>query len=330
MPADTPPFGWGPASFDEWDLDDLLSGRLSDTPPALRQVADALIALRAAPTPGELGGQAAIMAEFSALTNFSALTELRAAGPRDAARAGRADTLVLPGPRPGAPGHRRARHRSRRTGPPLTWRAGALVGVAAAAILMIVAFTGVLPAPIRNIARLTTSSPSVGHPTAGNSQTHSVTGSGTHEQPSQSQPPATQPAAIKPADRRKLCRAWFADFRHSQSDSGGAAESALFWRISQLAGGPEHVFRYCAQDLEHMFPHKNPWFRDDGTGSQQGDQGNNGSGSDSSGSDSSGGASSGGTSSSGTSSAAGNGPGPAKSSGKGSAKATIPAASSQG
>ena len=55
MPDSFPPPTWGPP-FDERNLYALLSGRLADPPSALRQVADALTALRAAPAAAELTG----------------------------------------------------------------------------------------------------------------------------------------------------------------------------------------------------------------------------------------------------------------------------------
>src|SRR6185437_11465962 len=91
-PEGTPVFDWGPAPFGERDVDVLLSGDRGDTPPQLRQVADALAALRAAPAQAELSGEAAIMAEFSAAA------ELRAQGLSGTAAGanGQAHTLTLP------------------------------------------------------------------------------------------------------------------------------------------------------------------------------------------------------------------------------------------
>ncbi len=109
MPDSFLPPTWGAPPFDERDLDALLSGEAVDIPVALRQVAEALTALRAAPTFAELRGEATIMAEFRALADF------RAFGLRRASRAdGLAHTLELP-VAPSALALRRApRHRGLR------------------------------------------------------------------------------------------------------------------------------------------------------------------------------------------------------------------------
>src|SRR5215472_7821006 len=86
------PPGGGPVSFDERDLDAVLSGEPTDIPVVLRPVADVLAALQAAPTPAELGGQAVIMAEFRALAEFRAAGLAQNGRARDTAQ-----TLVRPG-----------------------------------------------------------------------------------------------------------------------------------------------------------------------------------------------------------------------------------------
>jgi hypothetical protein len=277
MPDNTPPFGWGPAPFDEWDLDNLLSGRrLADAPPALRQVADALIALCAAPAPAELAAEAAVMAEFSALAGF------QPSGRGDASPAGvQAHTLVLPAPSPGVARKRGARHRysRRRASRPLNWRAATLLGVAAtAAIVLIIAFRGILPGPVNSPAH--TSSPSAALPSASNSGSQNVAARSAVPvpSPSTSHPVPTHPATAKSPDGRTLCRTWFADFWHPQPSSRWTAERSLFGQISELAGGPGEVFGYCRPYLQDMLSHRNPWFRDGGPGSHQGGQGDTGSG----------------------------------------------------
>jgi hypothetical protein len=309
MPVNTPPFGWGPASFDERDLDNLLSGRLADTPPALRQVADALIALNAAPAPAEMAGEAAIMAEFSALAG------LQPSGHGDASPGGQAHTLVLPVPPPGVARKRGARHRGRRrrTGRPAGWQAGALLGVAAAAaIVMIIAFGGILPSPIKSRAH--TPSPLAARASVSSSGSQNVAAkSAAPVPPSPSHRPATHPATAQSPQGRTLCRTWFADFGHPQPHSKWAAEWALFTQISKLAGGPGNVFMYCRPVVQGMFPHRNPWFYDGDKGSRQGDQG--GSGNNDSGSDGSGITGSSDTGSGGTG-PAGQGPGTSNGNGK--------------
>lgn len=275
MPVNTPPLGWGPASFDERDLDNLLSGGLTDTPPALRQVAEALVALRAAPAPAELAGEAAIMAEFSALAQF------QPSGGGDAAPAdGQAHTLVLPVPRSGAERKGGARHRGarRRSARRLNWPAAALLGVAAAAaIVMIVAFGGILPSPVKGLGH--TSSPSAAQPLMGNSASQNVAAkSAASIRPSPSHRPATHPATAQSPQGRALCRTWFADFGHPQPHSKWAAEWSLFKQISKLAGGSRNVFGYCRPVVQDMFPDGNPWFYNGDQGAPQGPQGDNGPG----------------------------------------------------
>jgi hypothetical protein len=279
MPDSTPPFGWGPAAFDDWDLDDLLSGRLAVTPPALRQVAEALGALRAAPpTPSELSGEAAVMAEFSALFGY------RGFGPRETARArDQADTLVLPAQpsraaragRAHAPRHRGRPARRR----PLSWQAGALMGATAAIVIVtVVAFGGRLPGPIKSFANVSTSSPQATHPAPGNSESQNVAAkSAASMRPSPSHPASTQPAAAQLPAGATLCRTWFADFLRPQSHSNGRAEFSLFLQLIKLAHGPDNVFSYCTPWVKDMFPHENLWFHGIGQSSHEDGQGGNGS-----------------------------------------------------
>lgn len=309
MPVNTPPFGWGLASFDERDLDNLLCGRLADTPPALRQVADALVALRAAPAAAELAGEAAIMAEFSALAEFLP------SGHGDAAPTGSpAHTLVLPVPPPGAARTGGARHRGsrRRTGRQPNWRAATLLSVAAAAaIVMIIALGGILPSPGKS--RSHTSSPSATQPLASSSGSQNVAAkSAATMRPSPSHRPATHRPTAQSPQGRALCRTWFADFGHPQPHSKWASEWSLFNRISTLAGGPLNVFEYCRPVVQDMFPHRNPWFYNGDQGSRQGAQGDNGQGN--AGSDS------GGSGISGASGTGSSGSGPGNSDGNGKPK----------
>lgn len=249
--------------FDDRDLDDLLSGQLADIPPPLRQVADALSALCAAPAPSELDGEAAAMAEFSAFA--------RSRGP--------AHTLVLSAPPPDVARKPRARHRgSRGVGGfrsvrgvrPPKWRAGALTGVASAAVIvMIVAFGGFLPGPIKDItAHLSISSLTATHHAAGASGSRSVaprsprSAAPVRPTVTPSHLALARPATTAPPDGRTLCRTWFADFGHPLPYWKWHAQRVLFGEISKLAGGPERVFPYCAPYVKDMLPRGYPWFHD--------------------------------------------------------------------
>lgn len=313
MPVNTPPFGWGPASFDERDLDNLLSGRLADTPPALRQVADALIALRAGPAPAELAGEAAIMAEFSALAEF------QPSGRGDASPAdSQAHTLVLTVPPSGVARKTGARYRGsrRRTGRPLGLRAGAFLGAAAAAaIVMIIALGGILPSPIKSHTH--TPSPSAAQASVSSSGSQNVAvKSAAPVRPSHSHRQAAHPATVQSPQGRALCRTWFADFGHPQPHSKWAAERSLFMQISTLAGGPWNVFTYCRPVVQGMFPHRNPWFYNGDQGPRQDPQGDNGPGNSDSGG--------GGPGISGSSDTGSGGPGPGPGNGNGKPKPGAP------
>lgn len=227
----------------------MLSGYTADPPPALRQVADALIALRAAPSPAELADRAMIMAEFSALAEF------RARGRGEAARTdGEADTLVLPVVPPDTARSRGQRHRRRRTVRPRTWRMGALVGVATAAVIVtIVAFGGNLPGPIKSLAHLSTSSPSA--PTLDNSGSQKVAPKPRpHHRPTPRQSTSPPPAQPPGPDPGTLCRSFFEYFTHHEPVSSHPAEAALFGQISKLAGAGWYVPRFCAQYVKETFP----------------------------------------------------------------------------
>ncbi len=268
MPDSVPPFGWGPAAFDEWDLDTLLSGEAADPPPALRQVADALSALRAAPAPAELRGEATIVAEFRALAEF------RAPGPGRAQRTGgQAHTLVLPAVPCDARPRQGARHRSRRGARPVSWRMGMLMGAAAAAVIVtLVAFAGSLPGPIKDFTH-TTSSSSAARPTVNGSGSQSVTArSASPVAVAPSHPAARHPDVAPSPAGGTLCREYFGRLWHLAPRAGWSAESAIFRQLSSMAGGPANVRRYCARYLDGMSPHGYPW-SSGGIAPDQGGQG---------------------------------------------------------
>jgi hypothetical protein len=210
---------------------------------------DTLAALRAAPTRAEFSGEANIMAEFRALAEFQAL------GLREAQHsAGPADTLELHA-MPADPGPRRAaRHRARRHIPPVSWRAGTLMGVAAAAVIVIaVAFFGNLPGPILRITHLRHVS-TVSHPslqgTGSKDKTTKAKPSGSHPTavPSSTwSPPPTPSTSPSPSE---LCRSYYASFLHPEY---GAAEMSLGRKLATLAGGadPGQLYRFCRQYLGH-------------------------------------------------------------------------------
>lgn len=234
---------WGPPPFEERDLDALLSGYTADVPPGLRQVADALAALRAGPTRAELRGEAAIMAEFSAQSG------------------GQERTLVLPLTVPDDARRRQSRHRVRRPARPRSLRAGALMGAAAAAILVtVVVFSGGLPGSIEHLAR--TASPSASSHAEHDSGSSNVQSTGAATEPASS-PALAHPHSPLPSPSpqlKKLCHTYFGYFAHPEPRSKWAAELALFMRISKLVGGNDHVFTDCGPYIHDLFPHGTPWF----------------------------------------------------------------------
>ena len=248
MPDSLQPPNWDPAPFDERDLDTVLSGETADIPDALRPVADTLAALRAAPTRAEFSGEANIMAEFRALAEFQAL------GLREAQHsAGPADTLELPALPAGHGRRRAARHRTRRHVPPVSWRTGSLMGVAAAAVIVIaVAFFGNLPGPILRITghASTPSPPSLQGAGSKDSKTGNAKPSGSHpaSAPSPMWSPSPTPST-SPSPSELLCRSYLAGLRHPESE----AEVSLRNKLATLAGGadPGQVSLFCIQQLGH-------------------------------------------------------------------------------
>jgi len=274
MPDNLPPSGWGPASSDERDLDAVLAGQMADIPIALRPVADVLAALRASPAPAELRGEANVLAEF------------RAHGPGGVARPmGPAPTRPLSAlPEGPSPRRRPARRRGRRktARPVVSHWAGALTGIAAAvAIVIVVAFTGNLPANLERLAHLgPTAKPSAAtastHPSPPNTDTSSEA-----VQPT-TPPPATQSTGSAGSQASTICRAYYGDYMHPQSL---VTEKSLWQRLTTMVGSPSplQVYRYCFKYLDGMFPHwsseLNPYpaAQDNGNGNQgsnqQGSQG---------------------------------------------------------
>ncbi len=266
MPDSLLPPSWGPAPFDERDLDVVLSGETADIPLALRSVADTLAALRGAPSPAELSGEATIMAEFRAL------------GLGEAGRpAGPAQTLELPALPADRSPRRAARHRARRRGvPSVSRRAGALMGVAAAVLIGVVVAFGSLPGPIRgftHMGRTSTVSPSSAHPSGGNFPSPGLQATGAATTPD---PTATRsqvvPSPTPSSQASRLCQELYG--YHTHPESWGSWKS-LYQQLSTLAGSSNfvRVSQYCRPYLGNMF-HRG----DSGTGSENSQSQGNGPG----------------------------------------------------
>ena len=218
-----------PLALDEETVERLLAGDLppSQAPPGYARVAALLAATTAEPTPEELAGQAAVLAELRAVTR-----------PR----------------RAGAHTRRAARPPRRR------WAAlaavalvGALVtgGVAAAA-------TGNLPGPVRNVARSildTAGGVGPGTPTmpapasTSRASTPGSVQAGQSTRPTGASGPgsATTGAAAAPNPNLEgLCQAYLASEGAEQGKKLGAT---AFQDLAKLAGGAEKIRAYCQQVL---------------------------------------------------------------------------------
>jgi hypothetical protein len=276
MPDSILPPGWGPAPFDEWDLDAVLSGKTTDIPVALRPVADAIAALQAAPMPAELRGQATIMAEFRVLAEF------RAAGLGQDRHAGDpAQTLVLSGPQERLGRRRSPRHRARRrVAPAANWRVGTLIGAAATTVVLAaVVLAGYVPGPFHRVGSSSASTPSDAQHAGGNSSSPKVEGSAT---PQPTPPPTADGSVTSPQSKgSRLCHEVYGIVK----DPGPSARwkqdtsslSSLLHQLSKLAGGYRQVPGYCAQYLSDLFPDgtlpRIPSSGDQGPGSGQDNQG---------------------------------------------------------
>jgi hypothetical protein len=267
MPDNPLPPWWGPAPFDERDLDAVLSGEMTDIPVALRPVADALAALQVAPMPAELRGQAIIMAEFCALTEFRAAALAQDGRAGDAAR-----TLALYVPQE-HPAHRSApRHRARRrTAPVANWRTGTLISaIAVAAVVLAVVLTGNVPGPFRHLVN-----PSA--VTWGNSSSPRVQGSATPEPT----PPPTASASFTPqqVEAISLCNVAYDFVKNPRHSAGWKQDTSLVQQLLHLidlAGGLGQVRSYCLPYVGDLFPQgiprafsHLPGLGDQGSGSSQ-------------------------------------------------------------
>jgi hypothetical protein len=250
MPDSFLPPTWGPPPIDERDLDALLSGDMAFVPPPLRQVADALTALRAAPTPAELSGEAIAMAEFRALADFRAYGMAQAAHDDTGGH-----TLILPVPPADLAPRRGARHRSHRRTTRLMTRPLAALTAGAAAAVVVAAAAAAVVLPARSHHHLPTSTvttATVPSPTVASSP--GVTAKSATPEPS---PPSQQPPSLTPTPQApqpgKLCVTFFSYFEHHpewwRSSKGKSELMALWNELSNLAGkgSPSDVVRFCLQ-----------------------------------------------------------------------------------
>lgn len=246
MPDSLPPDDEGPDPYEGQDLDGLLSGDNRDVPEELLKVIPALKALRAAPRGPELVGEAAVRADFREIM----LAGLPGSAFLDEA-AGDARTLILPSAVSAVEPHvlRRRPHSHRRPPQRGRWRAKAVAGVAAAAVVAVGA-----------TALAATLSGSSAHPAASRlnsgvtaaastaSRSHAVDGNGTPE--ATAKPTSTAAPSGSSPSPAQLCREYFTYLMDPRHHGNSATESELYQQLSSLASGHGGVNYYCMRRLE--------------------------------------------------------------------------------
>jgi hypothetical protein len=251
MPDSLLPPGWGLAPFDERDLDAVLAGKTADVPVALRPVADVLAALRAAPVPAELYGEANAMAEFRALGLGQAgrpaptmLLEALPAGSR--ARSGR------------QPARHRVRPARRHPLRRATLRPAVLSAVAAAAVIVVaVLVTGNFAGPLRDIAHMASPSAGASFPkgSTGHSAAPGVETTSAGREPTAS-PSVPHSTASAQSVLSNSCRAYYSYYKHPEGLSYWATQLSLWDQLTKLTGTDNwfKVYQYCAPYVQDIFP----------------------------------------------------------------------------
>lgn len=254
-------------------------------PPALRQVADTLAALRAAPSAAELRGETAIMAEFRVHVGYGARAGFRRFGrsvpamqrravPRDALAA--VNGSPYSGPFPVADGRDPFRHGHRARGrhgrPHASTRrrtlavAAAVTTVAAAGVA--VASFGNLHGPAQGATPVAFAARSAGTRTTTAQASPGVDAksaravpSPSHPESADSPPPSSvTPASAKPtlpASRASLCDAVITSLAHASPGQSWWTTPA-YEEVSAAAGGPDRVPGYCAAEWAKIRPHDYP------------------------------------------------------------------------
>jgi hypothetical protein len=247
--SDRPSPSWGPASYDDRDLDAVLSGELAGLPEPLLPVAGALAALCAAPARAELAGEAAARAMFREHAAALPVERARPAAPAGGllhrippARA--ADDL--PRPRPHSHRHRRP---PGRLGGRRRWQAVALLGGGAAAAVAVAAYAGVFSGPgSQHVAApgVAVTTARAQEPASGAAKPPILNGGGSKE-PSPSPTPSAsgQPGASSAQSDQAaaLCREFFKLL--TSSDARGSAARDDYQRLAKMADG-QSVVNYCA------------------------------------------------------------------------------------
>ncbi|HEX9042068.1 MAG TPA: hypothetical protein VF838_13730 [Trebonia sp.] len=274
MPDSLPPIQ-GPSSYGDRDLDALLSCDAAYPVVVLGPVADALAALRAAPAPHELAGEAAARAAF----RLFVLPEAGVAGdapvpalqqapaiPHQGAAAspghpdGEGSTVVLPRTAPGGPRHARPRRRLPRPG---RWQPMAVAcGAAAAVIVCVVALAGAFSGSSGQQGRPGQRPSLQATDTSSKRPASSVLGTATAH-------PVPSTSTDSPAE---LCRKYMDFFTDQEAPADWSGEKAIGQQLSSLAGGWTRIVDYCAGQLGAGASRSNPDFRDRAGASDPGSQ----------------------------------------------------------
>jgi hypothetical protein len=252
MPDSQPPIQ-GLASPRERDLDALLSGEDSYPAVVLGPVAGVLAALRAAPAPDELDGEAAARAAFRLFVRPEAgpagdahpsapLPQVPAHFHQVAvAGAGRPDepgpTVVLPRAAPRGPRHARPRRPAPRPG---RWQVmAAACGAAAAVIIGVAALAGAFSGPSGQQGRSGSRAVPPSSSASSHRATSSVLGTATAR-------PTPRPSTVSP---QALCHQFMDYFMHPYQPTSRSGEDAVVQQLSKLAGGQPGIIGYCAGQL---------------------------------------------------------------------------------
>lgn len=240
----------GPASQRERDLDVLLSGAAGYPVVVLGPVADALAALRAAPAPSELDGEAAARAAFRRYvlpgTGLAGGAPVAAPHQQEAVAGhghhdGQGPTVVLPMTAPAGPRHARPRPRLPWPG---RWQVlTAACGAAAAVIVCAAALAGAFSGPGGQPARPGYQSSPQPASASGKRPMSSVLGTATARPVPR---PSESGQAVSPA---ALCHQYMEFFTHPGSPANSSAENDVVRQLSRLAGGWTRIMGYCARQF---------------------------------------------------------------------------------
>ena len=235
----------GPGPYDGWDLDGLLSGENVTLPEGMRPVARTLDALRVAPMRAELAAEEAARTAFRQIMSGGSGQAWPVAGTDDSRTLVLASRAADGGPRP-ASGPHRHRRPSRRA----SWQAKALVGAAAAVVIvgatvLVSTLSGAGGHPGQSVHSAAAASATSASSRAGSP---GLEGSGAKEPTAKPTATAAQQSgtgAGAGSEPGALCRQYFASFMHQEP-----AKHQLFQQLSTLAGGSANVVNYCLDVLQ--------------------------------------------------------------------------------